>query len=102
MNNEKTFEQQLQELEQIVNNLEKGNVPLEEAMAQFKAGIDLSNTLQKTLNDAEETLTKVINSNGEEEIYERADDICNSSIRARLSMIRWLIRLMPAESASDR
>ena len=74
MNNEKTFEQQLQELEQIVNNLEKGNVPLEEAMAQFKAVIDLSNTLQKTLNDAEETLTKVINSNGEEEIYERADD----------------------------
>ena len=74
MNNEKTFEQQLQELEQIVNNLEKGNVPLEEAMAQFKTGIDLSNTLQKTLNDAEETLTKVINSNGEEEIYERADD----------------------------
>ena len=74
MNNEKTFEQQLQELEQIVNNLEKGNVPLEEAMAQFKAGIDLSKTLQKTLNDAEETLTKVINSNGEEEIYERADD----------------------------
>lgn len=74
MNNEKTFEQQLQELEQIVNNLEKGNVPLEEAMAQFKEGIDLSNTLQKTLNDAEETLAKVINSNGEEEIYERADD----------------------------
>lgn len=74
MNNEKTFEQQLQELEQIVNNLEKGNVPLEEAMAQFKEGIDLSNTLQKALNDAEETLTKVINSNGEEEIYERADD----------------------------
>ena len=74
MNNEKTFEQQLQELEQIVNNLEKGDVPLEEAMAQFKEGIDLSNTLQKTLNDAEETLTKVINSNGEEEIYERADD----------------------------
>ena len=69
MNNEKTFEQQLQELEQIVNNLEKGNVPLEEAMAQFKEGIDLSNTLQKTLNDAEETLTKVINSNGEEEIF---------------------------------
>lgn len=64
----------MQELEQIVNNLEKGNVPLEEAMAQFKEGIDLSNTLQKTLNDAEETLTKVINSNGEEEIYERADD----------------------------
>ena len=74
MNNEKTFEQQLQKLEQIVNNLEKGNVPLEEAMAQFKEGIDLSNTLRKTLNDAEETLTKVINSNGEEEIYERADD----------------------------
>lgn len=74
MNNEKKFEQQLQKLEQIVNNLEKGNVPLEEAMAQFKEGIDLSNTLQKTLNDAEETLTKVINSNGEEEIYERADD----------------------------
>ena len=45
---EKTItNKQLQELEQIVNNLEKGNVPLEEAMAQFKAGIDLSNTLTK-------------------------------------------------------
>lgn len=70
----KTFEQQLQELEQIVENLEQGNVPLEEAMKQFKKGIDLSNRLQKTLNNAEATLTKVINGNGEEEVYERADD----------------------------
>ena len=33
---EPTFEEQLAQLQQIVNQLEQGNVPLEEALQQFQ------------------------------------------------------------------
>ena len=44
-----TFEEQLNQLEQIVNHLEQGDVPLEEALDQFQAGMKLSKHLQDTL-----------------------------------------------------
>ncbi|MGR3741646.1 exodeoxyribonuclease VII small subunit [Companilactobacillus sp. DQM5] len=62
----KTFEDNLNELENIVIELEKGDVPLEEAMKKFQKGIDLSNTLEKTLKSAEKTLTKVMTDDNEE------------------------------------
>lgn len=62
----KTFEENMSELETIVSALEKGNVPLEEAMEQFKQGVSLSKELEKTLNNAEKTLTKVMNDDGTE------------------------------------
>jgi len=43
---EPTFEEQLAQLQQIVNHLEQGNVPLEEALQQFQEGIKLSKELQ--------------------------------------------------------
>lgn len=39
---EKTFEENLATLEQIVAQLEKGDVPLEEALKQFEVGVKLS------------------------------------------------------------
>ncbi|WP_099974917.1 exodeoxyribonuclease VII small subunit [Lactobacillus terrae] len=60
----KTFEENLTELEDIVKNLEEGNVPLEEAMNNFKKGIDLSKELQSTLDQAEATVTKVMSEDG--------------------------------------
>ena len=48
----KTFEENLADLEEIVTNLESGNVPLEEAMEKFKKGVTLSKELEKTLSDA--------------------------------------------------
>ena len=33
------FEEQLNNLEQIVTNLENGNVPLEDALKQFQEGV---------------------------------------------------------------
>lgn len=62
----KTFEENMQELETIVSELEKGNVPLEEAMEKFKHGMNLSNELEKTLTNAEKTLTKVMSDDGSE------------------------------------
>lgn len=74
MNTEKpTFEDQLNQLEQIVNRLEQGDVPLEEALAQFQSGMKLSKELQDTLENAEKTLTHVIDNQGNEKLFEEED-----------------------------
>lgn len=63
---EKTFDQSLQELEAIVETLEQGDVPLEEALEQFQQGIQLSQRLKTQLNDAEKFLKKIVDSDGQE------------------------------------
>lgn len=72
--NNLTFEQELQMLEAIVGKLEQGDVPLDEALAQFQKGVALSKKLQETLQNAEDTLTKVINEEGQEVIFEANND----------------------------
>ena len=72
--NNLTFEQELQMLEAIVGKLEPGDVPLEEALAQFQKGVALSKKLQETLQNAEDTLTKVINEEGQEVVFEANND----------------------------
>jgi len=72
--NNLTFEQELQMLEAIVGKLEQGDVPLEEALAQFQKGVALSKKLQETLQNAEDTFTKVINEEGQEVIFEANND----------------------------
>lgn len=62
----KTFEENLQALESIVNKLENGDVALEEAIVEFQKGMMLSKDLQKTLEKAEKTLVKVMQSDGTE------------------------------------
>ncbi|MHA8111060.1 exodeoxyribonuclease VII small subunit [Lactobacillaceae bacterium Melli_B4] len=66
-----TFEQNMQRLEQIVQQLEQGNVPLEQALQQFQAGIKLSGELQSTLNNAEQKLTQVMDDNNQVKPFER-------------------------------
>ena len=68
-----TFENQLNQLEQIVNRLEQGDVPLEEALEQFQNGMKLSKELQDTLENAEKTLTHVIDDQGNEKLFEEED-----------------------------
>ena len=52
-NNEKKFDDGMAELERIVARLETGELPLEEALAAFEAGIALVRTLNQRLSDAE-------------------------------------------------
>ncbi|MCM0598668.1 exodeoxyribonuclease VII small subunit [Periweissella fabalis] len=72
-NDKKTFEENLTDLEAIVARLERGDVPLEEALNQFQAGIALSKDLQKTLTEAEKTLTKMINEQGQVVAFDTSD-----------------------------
>lgn len=69
-----TFEEAMADLETIVKQLETGEVPLEEALEQFKKGIELSKSCQDTLVKAEETLTKIMSDDGEEIPFEEAGE----------------------------
>ena len=66
MSTKKTFEENVQDLEAIVTKLETGDVALEDAIAEFQKGMALSKDLQKTLEDAEKTLVKVMQADGTE------------------------------------
>lgn len=66
MSTKKTFEENLQDLEAIVTKLETGDVALEDAIAEFQKGMALSKNLQKTLENAEKTLVKVMQADGTE------------------------------------
>lgn len=57
---EKKFEEAMSELEQIVQQLERGDVPLDEAIAKFQEGMSLSQYCNETLTKAEETVSKMI------------------------------------------
>ena len=66
MSKDKKFEENLADLEAIVQKLENGDVDLEEAIAEFQKGKQLSKDLQKTLDQAEKTLVKVMQADGTE------------------------------------
>lgn len=65
------FEEAMQQLEQIVAQLEQGDVPLEEALEQFQKGVTLSKFCKDKLENAETTLTKIVNENGEETLFDQ-------------------------------
>lgn len=50
---EMTFESAIKALEQIVKELETGDLPLEESFKKFKAGVKLSKFCSETLNETE-------------------------------------------------
>lgn len=48
----KTFEESMQRLEQIVRAMERGDVPLEESLKLFQEGTELVRSCGKLLDDA--------------------------------------------------
>jgi exodeoxyribonuclease VII small subunit len=50
------FEQSITDLEQIVRQLEKGELTLEESLKQFEKGIGLARKCQDVLNQAEQKI----------------------------------------------
>lgn len=51
---DKTFEQNLAELETLVRRLDAGEMPLEEALSAFERGVGLVRLLHGILNQAEQ------------------------------------------------
>ena len=59
-----SFESAMSQLEQIVQQLERGSLPLDQSIKMFKKGIELSQYCQKELDQAEEMVTKVMTESG--------------------------------------
>ena len=58
------FEECLQRLEKIVQELEKGDVPLEMSLTLFEEGMHLSSTCRKELEQAEGKVEILLKKNG--------------------------------------
>lgn len=56
---EKTFEQSLARLEEIVRLLEKGDAPLAESLGLFEEGAGLVRACTKLLDEAEQKVVKL-------------------------------------------
>lgn len=73
-NNEKTFEESLNELEKVAQNLERGELSLEAAISEFEKGMKLSKECTEKLEQAEKRINILVkNENGklEEENFEQ-------------------------------
>jgi exodeoxyribonuclease VII small subunit len=62
------FEQALKELEQLVEKMEQGELSLEDSLAHFEQGIQLSRTCQQALREAEQKVEILLRKNGEDEV----------------------------------
>ncbi|MCM3724533.1 exodeoxyribonuclease VII small subunit [Neobacillus cucumis] len=56
-------------LEEIVEKLEEGDVPLEEAITFYKEGMELSKLCHDKLKTVEEQLTQIITEDGRTERF---------------------------------
>ncbi len=63
------FEQAMEQLESIVEKLEEGDVPLEEAISFYKEGMELSKLCHDKLKNVEEQLAQIITEDGRTESF---------------------------------
>ena len=61
----KNFEEQIEKLEEIVKELEKGDLNLDDSVAKFEEGIKISKECNKILESAEKKITILVNQDGE-------------------------------------
>ena len=60
MNNNKNFEEMIENLEQIAKDLESGNLSLDESVKKFEEGMEISKECSKILENAEKKITILI------------------------------------------
>ena len=64
-----TFEEAMEQLEQIVERLEEGDVPLEKAITYFQDGMKLSKLCHDKLQHAEKQMEQILREDGELEPF---------------------------------
>ncbi|MDO5819210.1 MAG: exodeoxyribonuclease VII small subunit [Methanobrevibacter sp.] len=58
-----SFEESLEELENIVNRLESGDVPLDDAISEFNRAMILVKACDDKLKNAEKAIAKIVREN---------------------------------------
>jgi exodeoxyribonuclease VII small subunit len=64
-----SFEEAMEHLEEIVEKLEEGDVPLEEAINIYKQGMELSKLCHDKLKNVESQLTQILTEDGRKENF---------------------------------
>lgn len=72
--NNRTFEENMQRLEQIVRAMERGDVALEESLKLFQEGTELVRSCGKLLDDAELQVKKIATAADGSPVEEAFDD----------------------------
>ena len=65
MNDTPDFERSLAELESLVDKLERGDLPLDEAIRTFERGVELTRQCQGSLKAAQQRVEILLKRNGE-------------------------------------
>lgn len=68
MNKVPDFEQALAELESVVEKLERGDLPLDEAIKTFERGVELTRQCQSSLKAAQQRVEILLKRNGQHEV----------------------------------
>jgi exodeoxyribonuclease VII small subunit len=68
------FEDSLEELEQLVEQMEQGDITLEESLKSFERGVKLTNTCQKALQEAEQKVQILLEKNGKQTMEPFTDE----------------------------
>ncbi|WP_047151494.1 exodeoxyribonuclease VII small subunit [Aneurinibacillus tyrosinisolvens] len=66
--NDLPFEEAMEKLEEVVEQLEAGEVPLEKAIALFQEGMELSRTCSSKLSDVEQKIEMLLEQEGEQKV----------------------------------
>ena len=76
------FEQALERLETIVEELEAGSLTLEESLARYEEGVRLSRRLTQSLDQAEKRIERLVEEDGQAPTTRTIEDDPGSSNRA--------------------
>lgn len=68
------FEDSLAELEQLISQLEQGDIPLEESLKAFERGVNLTRTCQQALQQAEQKVQILLEKNGTQTLEPFTDE----------------------------
>ncbi len=70
MKTEKKFEEKMEELETIVNELENGNIDLDDSINKYTKAMKLIKECDEKLKNIEEQVNKIVLENGEIKDFE--------------------------------
>jgi exodeoxyribonuclease VII small subunit len=68
------FETAMRDLEELVDRLERGDLPLEESLAAFERGVMLTRACQTALKEAEQKVEILLKRAGESAVEEFTPD----------------------------
>ena len=76
MAQKKTFEKAMQQLEQIVTDLEAGEIPLDKALQKFEEGMTLSKYCTERLDETEKKVSLLLaDSQGQLEAHDFSEEV---------------------------